>query len=191
MTTRASGPLYFYKAPLNYDKTKIYVDGKRVKTSNMNVYKAATLRLGHFKKNQKVEVKILTGRTFDLNPEYFQSLDQPKFLKSLSKFQNNSLKISSNLNHDTVRGTIDVKKAGPMLFSIPYDDGWSATVDGKKTRLHQVVDNLMAIDLDKGKHKVELNYQVPGLKIGWIISIVSVILFISFNFLKYRVKKYN
>ncbi|WP_369833328.1 YfhO family protein [Companilactobacillus pabuli] len=191
MTTRASGPLYFYKTPLNYDKTKIYVDGKRVKTSNMNVYKAATLRLGHFKKNQKVQVKILTKKIFDLNPEYFQSLDQPKFLKSLYKFQDNSLKISSDLNHDTVRGTINVEKAGPMLFSIPYDDGWSATVDGQKVKLHQVVDNLMAIDLDKGQHKVELNYQVPGLKIGWIVSVVSVILFISFELLNYRTKKYN
>lgn len=191
MTTRASGPLYFYKTPLNYDQTKIYVDGKRVKTSNMNVYKAATLRLGHFKKNQKVQVKILTSKTFDLNPEYFQSLDQPRFLKSLDKFQDNSLKISSDLNHDTVRGTINVKKAAPMLFSIPYDDGWSATVDGKKVKIHQVVDNLMAIDLTKGKHKVELNYQVPGLKIGWIVSIVSIILFIGFDFLKYRTKKSN
>ena len=157
----------------------------------MNVYKAATLRLGHFKKNQKVQIKILTNKTFDLNPEYFQSLDQPRFLKSLDKFQDNSLKISSDLNHDTVRGTINVKKAAPMLFSIPYDDGWSATVDGKKVKIHQVVDNLMAIDLTKGQHKVELNYQVPGLKIGWIVSIVSIILFIGFDFLKYRTKKSN
>jgi len=181
LTTRASGPLYFYVSPMNYDTAKIYVNGKRVKTSSMNVYSAATLRLGHFKNNQKIQVKILTDKSLDLNPEYFQSLDQKRFLQSLQKFRQNSLKITSDLNHETVRGTIDVNKAAPMLFSIPYDDGWKATVDGKNVKIHQVAENLMAINLKKGHHRVSLDYQVPGLKLGWIVSIVAMILFVGFN----------
>jgi len=180
LTTRASGPLYFYVTPMNYDKAKIYVNGKRVTTASMNVYSAATLRLGHFKKNQKIQVKIVTKQMLNLNPEYFQSLDQKPFLQSLRKFRQNSLKISSDLNHDTVRGTIDVAKDSPMLFSIPYDNGWKATVDGKAVKIHKVADNLMAVNLKAGHHRVELNYQVPGLKLGWIISIASLILFIGF-----------
>lgn len=184
LTTRASGPMYFYVSPMNYDKAKIYVNGKQVKTSSINVYSAATLRLGHFKKNTRVEVKILTNKSLDLNPEYFQSLDQKAFLESLRNFRSNSLKITSDLNHDTVRGTIDVQKDSPLLLSIPYDNGWNAYVDGKKVKLHKVVDNLMAIDLKTGHHKVILNYQVPGLKLGWIISAVSVGMFFSFNYLR-------
>lgn len=183
LTTRASGPLYFYVSPMNYVKSKIFVNGKRVKTSSMDVYSAATLRLGHFKANQKIQVKILTDKSLDVDPEYFQSLDQPKFLRTLYNFRAHSLLITSDLNHDTVRGTIDVQKASPMLFSIPYDNGWSASVDGKKVKIHKVVSNLMAINMKKGQHKVVLNYQVPGLKFGWIISIVSLFLFISFNFI--------
>ena len=183
LNTRASGPLYFYTSPMNYDKAKIYVNGKRVKTADTNVYSAATLRLGHFKNNQKIQVKISTDKQLDLNPEYFQSLDQTKFLASLRKFRTNSLKVSSDLNHDTVRGTIDVKTDAPMLFSIPYDNGWSASVDGKKVKIRRVVDNLMAIDLKAGQHKVKLDYQVPGLRLGWIISLVSAGLFGGFVYL--------
>ncbi len=184
LTTRASGPMYFYVSPMNYDKAKIYVNGKRVKTSSMNVYSAATLRLGHFRNNKKVEVKILTDKSLDLNPEYFQSLDQKAFLESLQQFRKNSLKITSNLNHDTVRGTIKVPVDSPLLLSIPYDDGWSAKVDGKKVKLQKVVDNLMAINLDAGKHKVVLDYQVPGLKLGWIVSAVSMCLFAGFEYFR-------
>jgi len=183
LTTRASGPLYFYTSPMDYDTTKIYVDGKRIKTSPINVYSAATLRLGHFKKNKQVEVKILTDKLLELNPEYFQSLDQTRFEATIDKFRANSLKITSDLNHDTVRGTINVKQAGPMLFSIPYDNGWKASVDGKPVKLRKVVDNLMAIDLKAGQHKIALNYQVPGLKFGWIISIISMLLFGGFLYL--------
>ncbi|KRK82510.1 hypothetical protein FC78_GL002520 [Companilactobacillus bobalius DSM 19674] len=68
----------------------------------------------------------------------------------------------------------------PLLLSIPYDNGWSAYVDGKKAKINKVVSNLMAIDLKKGHHNVILNYQVPGLKLGWLVSAIAVILFISF-----------
>lgn len=180
LTTRASGPLYFYVSPMNYDTAKIYVNDKRIKTSSINVYSAATLHLGHFKRDQSVEVKILTNKSLDVNPSYFQSLDQAKFLKTVAKFRQNSWHISSDLNHDTVRGTINVEKPSPMLISIPYDNGWSAQVDGKPVKIHKVVNNLMAIDLKAGHHRVVLNYQVPGLKLGWIISIISIVLFSGF-----------
>jgi len=189
LTTRASGPMYFYTSPMNYDTTKIYVNGKQIKTDPINVYSAATLRLGHFKKNEKVQVKILTNKSMKLNPEYFQSLDQKAFLQSLHQFRDNSLNITSDLSHDTVRGIVKVAEDSPMLFSIPYDNGWSAQVDGKKVKLHKVVDNLMAINLKSGQHKVVLNYQVPGLKIGWIVSAVSFLFFMGFNYLNFKKKK--
>jgi len=182
LTTRASGPLYFYVSPMNYDATKIYVNNKLVKTADMNVYNTATMRLGHFKKNQKIQVKILTNESLELNPEYFQSLDQTKFEQTIDKFRANSLKITSDLNHDTVKGTINVPKDSPMLLSIPYDNGWKASVDGKSVKIHKVVGNLMAIDLKAGSHQVVMKYQVPGLKVGWIISIIAATLFVVFLF---------
>ena len=180
LTTRTTGPLYFYVTPFNYDKSKIYVNGKRIKTSSINVYKAATLYLGNFKRNKQVEIRILTNKTLGLNPRYFQSLDQSKFDLSVDNFKRRSLNVKSDLNHDTVRGSINVDQDAPLLLSIPYDDGWSAYVDGKKVKINKVVSNLMAIDLKKGQHNVVLNYQVPGLKLGWLVSAVAVILFISF-----------
>jgi len=67
-------------------------------------------------------------------------------------------------------------------LSIPYDNGWKASVDGKSVKIHKVVGNLMAIDLKAGSHKVVMKYQVPGLKIGWIISIIAAALFVAFLF---------
>ncbi|WP_334332161.1 YfhO family protein [Companilactobacillus sp. HBUAS59544] len=180
LTTRASGPLYFNVTPFNFATEKIYVNNKRVRPEDINVYKSATLKLGTFKLNQKVKVQILTKRSLSLNPNYFQSLDQGKFDLTTDKFKKDSLNIKSDLNHDTVRGTINVKREAPLLFSIPYDDGWRARVDGKTVKIHKVASDLMAINLKKGNHQVTLDYQVPGLKLGWVISITAFILFIVF-----------
>lgn len=180
LVPRATGPLYFNVTPFNFNAEKIYVNNKRVKPAHINVYKSATLKLGTFKRNQKVKVQILTKQSLNLNPGNFMSLDQKKFNLTTDKLKQNSLNIKSDLNHDTVRGTINVKQASPLLLSIPYDDGWSAKVDGQTVQIHKVASDLMAIDLKKGNHQVTLDYQVPGLKLGWVISITAIILFIGF-----------
>ncbi len=180
LKTEAEGPLYFYASPFNYYASRIYVNNKRISTPQIDVQKAAVMDLGNFKKNESVKVEILTGKPLEINPSYFRTLDWDKFEPTVDKFRANSMKISSDLNHDIVRGTINVKKASPLLLSVPYDNGWSAYDNGKKVKIHKVVSDLMAIDLGKGYHKIELKYRVPGLKLGWIISIVSIFIFIGY-----------
>ncbi|KRK79137.1 YfhO family protein [Companilactobacillus nodensis] len=192
LKNEVTGPLYFYVSPFNYHASRIYVNGRRINTPQIQVQKAAVMDLGDFKKNEAVEVKILTKKPLEINPSYFRSLDHDEYEDTISKFRNNSMKISSDLNHDVVNGTINVQKSSPLLLSIPYDNGWSAYDNGKKIKIHKVISDLMAIDLDKGYHKIELKYQVPGLKAGWIISIVSVLIFaIYLGFNKYLNKKYS
>lgn len=192
LKNEATGPLYFYVSPFNYHASRIYVNGRRINTPQIQVQKAAVMDLGDFKKNEAVEVKILTKKPLEINPSYFRTLDHDEYEATISKFRNNSMKISSDLNHDVVNGTINVQKSSPLLLSIPYDKGWSAYDNGKKVKIHKVISDLMAIDLDKGYHKIELKYQVPGLKAGWIISIVSVLIFaIYLGFNKYLNKKYS
>ncbi|WP_125589578.1 YfhO family protein [Companilactobacillus jidongensis] len=192
LKTETTGPLYFYVSPFNYHASRIYVNGRRLNTPQVQVQKAAVMDLGNFKKNESIEVKILTSKPLEINPSYFRSLDYDEYESTIDKFKNNSLKVSSNLNHDVVKGTINVKQSSPLLLSVPYDNGWSAYDNGKKVKIHKVVDDLMAIDLDKGYHKVELKYQVPGLKLGWIISVMSMLIFaIYLRFNKYLNKKYS
>ncbi|APX73338.1 hypothetical protein BTM29_05790 [Companilactobacillus allii] len=189
LKTEARGPLYFYVSPFNYYSSKIYVNGKRISTPQIKVQKSAVMDLGDFKKNESVKVEILTSNPLEINPSYFRTLDSKVFEPTVDKFRANSMKISSDLNHDTIKGTIKVKDASPLLLSVPYDNGWSAYDNGRKVEIHKVVSDLMAIDLSKGYHKIELKYQVPGLKLGWIISITSMITFaLYFGYDKYKNK---
>lgn len=189
LKSETTGPLYFYVSPFNYYASRIYVNGRRINTPQIQVQKAAVMDLGDFKKNESVEVKILTRKPLEINPSYFRSLDNDKYEATIDKFRDNSMKISSDLNHDTVKGTISVKKSSPLLLSIPYDNGWSAYDNGKKVKIHKVISNLMAIDLNKGYHKIELKYQVPGLKLGWIISVISIIIFSIYLFFNKKINK--
>jgi len=79
------------------------------------------------------------------------------------------------LNWRGLTGNISVSEDKMLCFSIPYDKGWSAYVDGQKVKLHQANTAFMAVELSKGDHKIELRYWVPGLTLGITISILGII----------------
>ena len=64
-----------------------------------------------------------------------------------------------------------------LCLSIPYSTGWRAYVDGAETTLYKANGVHMALPLDAGTHSVALTYHTPYLRLGAVISAVSVCLF--------------
>jgi len=71
---------------------------------------------------------------------------------------------------NTVSGTISVDAEKMLFLSIPWSQGWSATVDGEPVDLIQADTAFMAIDLSAGTHDVVLTYRTPGLDLGLALT---------------------
>ena len=80
---------------------------------------------------------------------------------------------------DHVSGTICLEKDKWLCFAIPYSTGWSALVDGEKTKLHHANIQYMALPLSAGEHTIELIYERPFSKLGLIISGAAFIILIA------------
>lgn len=76
-----------------------------------------------------------------------------------------------------IKGNIKAREDGLMFTSIPYDQGWTVSVDGEETEAIAFKDALIAIPLSAGNHTIELAYKPQGLKEGMIISLISLVLF--------------
>lgn len=87
---------------------------------------------------------------------------------------------------DYIKGTVKTEKDGVMLFSIPYDEGWSVTVDGENVPTQKAAGYLLSFDITEGGHEIELRYTVPGIKTGALISLVSLLIFIAIAFYNRR-----
>ncbi len=72
---------------------------------------------------------------------------------------------------DSVSGSITLDRPKILCLSIPYSAGWTAAVDGKKAVLLRANLKNMALPLDAGNHRIELYYQTPLQKEGWVVSI--------------------
>lgn len=72
---------------------------------------------------------------------------------------------------------IDMNRDNVVFFSVPSDPGFTATVDGKETKIYEVNFGLSGIIVPKGKHFICFEFVPSGLWMGTIISIVSLLLF--------------
>ena len=75
---------------------------------------------------------------------------------------------------------------------MPYEDGWSATVNGQEAVIEKVNVGFMAVRVPAGQtSEIRFQYETPGLKIGIVISIAALLLFIGYLLLCRRLGKHS
>ncbi len=72
---------------------------------------------------------------------------------------------------------IDLEKDNLVFFSIPYDKGFTAYVDGQETEIEKVFDGLSAVYVPAGDHSIRFDYRLLGLKEGMAVTTVCLVLF--------------
>ena len=60
-----------------------------------------------------------------------------------------------------------------LFMSVPYDNGWTITVNGEAVQAQKVADCLMAVPVSQGENQIELSYCSPLLKEGIVISALA------------------
>lgn len=74
---------------------------------------------------------------------------------------------------------IDLAKDNLVFFSVPFESGWSATVNGEPTSIMKANAGLTAVLAKSGHNHIEFTYTVPGLEKGLIISAAGLVLMIG------------
>lgn len=63
-----------------------------------------------------------------------------------------------------------------VFFSVPYEKGWKAYVNGVETAIENIDHGFMAVFCRGGSNLIEFRYETPGLKAGIAISAVSAVI---------------
>ncbi|MFR8549400.1 MAG: YfhO family protein, partial [Lachnospiraceae bacterium] len=95
----------------------------------------------------------------------------------------------AEIGTNTVSGTVSLEEDKILVLSIPYQNGWTAYVDGEKTQLGRANYMYMALPLSAGEHTIELTFEIPGVKYALVIMPSAVVLFIVLNVIFYMRKK--
>lgn len=100
------------------------------------------------------------------------------------------LEITADQAHgDTISGTITTKQDGWFVLTVPYDKGFTATVDGNPVSCEQVNLAFLGFPLSAGTHEIVVTYHAPGAKAGMICTIATGVAAAAFFIAEYRRKK--
>lgn len=69
--------------------------------------------------------------------------------------------------------TAQMERANLLLFSIPYDRGFSATVDGRPADVERADFGLTAIFVPEGEHEIRVTYMPPGFIPCCAVSVLT------------------
>ena len=120
---------------------------------------------------------------------HFAYYNYDEFLNVYDELKDKQMEVL-DYGNGWVDGHIDVNEDGKVLFtSIPYDEGWEIKVNGIKTEPLQLLDGaFIGLDLPRGNYDIEFRYHVPGLKIGCLITLISLLLMIGLLIINPQIK---
>ena len=67
-----------------------------------------------------------------------------------------------------------------VFFSVPYSEGWSATVNGKPVEIEKVNVGFMAVPVEAGNNVIVFTYKTPLLDKGIMISFGAIVVFLIY-----------
>ena len=145
--------------------------------------------IGYFSKGDKISVianpkagSSGTARVYVdvLNAEVFEQGYQQLSAQTLRATESSS---------NSLKGDIIVYQDGLFYTSIPYEEGWTAKVDGEPVEIIPVGGSLVAFELGTGQHEIELVYYPKGFWPGLAVTVTCMLAFALICFLVYKKKK--
>lgn len=158
------------------NKIHIYVNGEELAFDR---YQIQIFHLGILNEGDYVSIEYcyrnlsVEQRTASL---YMATFDETAYRSVYEKLHENMLQVDA-YDDGYISGQVQVNEGQTLFTSIPYDEGWSLTVDGNPAEYYKVCGAFIGIDLEPGVHTITLQYMPQGLKQGLIITLCAFVLF--------------
>ena len=163
----------------------VWLNGKELYSESIAL--PQTLSVSQVKADDVVEIKItckgnssgtITIRGGLMNDEVFR--------KGYDILAASTLELTS-FEDTRIEGIIDCNRDGLMYTSVPQNgENWSVTVDGEETEIVLVGDCMIGVPLKQGTHEIVLTYHNSAFSLGWKVSLICFILFLSIALWVYK-----
>ncbi|MFZ4520736.1 MAG: YfhO family protein [Bacteroidales bacterium] len=99
-----------------------------------------------------------------------------EYFRDVQKLKKDTLAIS-RFSQNRIKGTLDLDSARVLFYSIPFDKGWHARIDGKEVQPMVCNVGFIGLFIEAGKHEVELYYSPPYFHLSLMLTFGGLLLF--------------
>ncbi len=123
------------------------------------------------------------GITIQFTQAGFYSFDDMKVIcQPMNQYVDRVSALAADPIEDiTIDGNVVTAHTEPsgdriLCIALPYSIGWSATINGEPVEILEGNRMYMAIPIKAGYNEIELRYETPGIRIGTLISLASLLI---------------
>lgn len=170
------GLVYMHLSSPVTRSAELWLNGECI-GSYFNSYGGDIVCLGRASSGQPLEVRL------KLNEESVTIVSTEFFVESEAALQRQVQTIGSHsadvekITSSHIRWTGNMTEdRSCLLFTVPFDANWLATVDGEKAETAEVLGGFLCVQAGPGEHVIELRYVPAGLTAGLSISGAALLL---------------
>ena len=159
------------------------------KTAYVNIFRNKTVLPRAFLVKKAEVIKDTEKILINISEKPFDP-EELLYLEEDADFSESNLQqTSSTLSNRTeiveykpehVRMRVESRDKPWLFFSEAYFPGWKALVDGQETKIYKANFAFRAIHLEPGEHDVEWVYEPTSLRLGLLISLLSLLAVLSY-----------
>ncbi len=128
---------------------------------------------GRMKTGETVTVSITAEEKVKANI-YVCALNEEFYYNTVTALAKGGMKVTS-FSDTHITGTVEAAENGILMTTVPYDNGWTVKVDGKKVETFGVANAMLAVNMSSGKHTVEMSFCPTWFWLGVCISVLSLV----------------
>lgn len=186
VTAPGGGQAYLKLADLSYQNTEAqYVEATiNGQMTYLNTNDTGVLiNLGYFAEPSQVTItlKFPKNQYVNFDTTEFWSMPIQPYTETIHQLKTNQ--VTAHETKNGLTATVVAKTKGDLFFTLPYDKGWSAQVDGQTVTINQAQTGFMTVPIDTGSHTVTLKFMPQGLKLGSLCFILGIVSFILYDWL--------
>ncbi len=164
---------YFIPMGFTYDKfvTNVTLEDRTDATKEKVLIQALVLEEEQGAKYADIIEEVDNTAVLNLSEARYLELCKEHAEESCRNFRYDSSGFSGEI-------TLETPKL--VFFSVPYDKGWTATVNGNPVDVERVSNGFMAVRAEAGENTIEFAYETPGLRAGAIITFGGILLLAAY-----------
>lgn len=172
VTFTASRDGIYYGLVWDYGTTKIKMQGGATQEWTFkDLKKDCVLYLGFLKEGETIT--LTNGDEDDKTPNLsvaIYRLDEEVLEQALEILGRTHLS-DTKVENTHVSGKLTLEETGRLILSVPYEKGWRVTVNGERREPQTFGGAFLALALEPGTYKIELEYVPQGKGLGLAISL--------------------
>ncbi|TWT11087.1 YfhO family protein [Streptococcus sp. sy004] len=152
---------------------QINIDGTDYNYTISNVY--SLFNLGAYLEAGTHRITFKFGKEQEVNftAPNFYAINLTNYQEAMSVINQRTIQVSTTQNQVTAFYSTDKKSS--ILFTIPYDKGWTAKQNGHQLPIRRAQNGFMVVDVPAGSGNVTLSFIPQGFILGIGLSLIGIL----------------